>query len=272
MEFARTRIDIAATTRPSLYPILLVSLVIHLVLGLLVYKLNSKTKLAKSPDDIKAIQAQLVFYPPPPKLTEALIIDSEASIEVTPELPIEIDEVVEIVEDPLKESNIDNIPEPTPAEQEVVETELDKVAETSETQLPTLSMPQADQLATEDTPSIMQGPKLTSMDLAKQHLENYSTQANQEFVQRQAQQYRKSRISPNLPAANVDPFETEDEKFQKELAIKADCSSTTNKTLVTILSFAGSTIKCNDNPGIDSYIDKHVKKPIKPSSQTEPDY
>lgn len=223
------------------------SVLFHLVL-LFILNQGFTIEAEKKAKPTNKINARLVFSPP--------------------KVPIEVIEPV------IQE--IEKITAPASQVEDLEVLSLKKVEESKPEDLDIVSaipeqptQQQADVVEKSDTPEVSHPnpsfqntntPRVISRDLVKQHLRHYNAQKNQQMAQSAAQQHRQQTISPQFPAANVDPFKTEEEKFQESLQVKADCSSTANKTVSVLAGIFGGNIKCSKPPPFQQFIDKRLNK------------
>jgi hypothetical protein len=249
-----------AVHRPTAQPIVwLIGLsVLFHVLVLLVFNQDFSIQAEKKPEKINKITATLMF--------------SAEMLAVEPEL--ESEPALEIKQSPVEENLATVIDSSITQPPDLVETELAE-KETQEVikqnsdieQQPALDTTQQDSEISLSTPiienykpPIESTPTVVSRDLAKQHLNHYSQQRNQRMAEDAAHAYRQQRRSPEFPAANVDPFKTEEEIFKEELKVKTDCSSTANKSVVMLASLFGGNINCSKPPPFQEFIDKRLNK------------
>jgi hypothetical protein len=233
------------------------SILFH-VLMLLVFNqgfsIQAEKRLEKEPEKINKIRATLVFTPE--MLAAELEPESKPKIEQSPVQEEQItpkdipaDEAPEVVvSEPLENEFVEN----KPAETETLETDTPELTK----QDPAGSNPGP---ADENQPKYT-APTVVSRDLAKHHLNSYTQQRNQQMALEAARTYRQQRSTPDFPAANIDPYKTEEEKFQQSLQVKADCSSTTNKSVATLASLFGGNIQCSKPPPFQEFIDKRLNK------------
>lgn len=235
---------------------MLISILLH---GLIGWWLLSQDRIQiaeKSENDHAAIKAKLIFFPkpkPPEDLTEIEQRESPPSIDETNE---EVEQIQQPILSEQKEQVIDEVIDSAPQEEQLTK------EETAKDQLPAIDYPPIEK--TENANQKQSNtPIMTSRDLAQKHLQNYSAQANQRLAEQEAQRYRQQKNSPDLNLPEIDPFKTEDEKLIESNTIRVDCSSTVNKTLLTVLRFtSGTTMDCSKQSDLAPYIDKHVKKPL----------
>lgn len=111
------------------------------------------------------------------------------------------------------------------------------------------------------TPSTKQtGDHSSSRNLARQHLEQYFRQQYQHDATQASKDFQVSKDSPTLPKQEYDTFTTEDEKLRKRVQTRVNCESGVNKTLASLSSFVGGTLRCTDPPDVDKFINQRVKK------------
>ncbi|MDO6692093.1 hypothetical protein Q4574_02300 [Aliiglaciecola sp. 3_MG-2023] len=286
MDFERQQYIPPETTNHSLRKILLVSVLIHALVGWLILSQQRINIPAKVDEPTSAIKAKLVFFPPPKAVEKTIEAESNEHI---PELPPEqteqnqpreqtIEDSVSVEEVIVAEVPVEDVPaenqaslEKAPLEQEVQVNQEPEIVDSVTPQLPLIE----NDTRREDLPSIdfpddseSDAPVGTSRNLAQKHLLDHSAQANQRMAEQEAQRYRQQRESPDLNLPKFDPYKTEDEKLIEENRIRVDCSSTVNKTLLTVLRFTtGGTMDCSKPQDFEPFIDKHVKKPTKPKDK-----
>lgn len=235
-------------TRPSPQPIgwLIGASVLFHVLMLMVFNQGFTIQAEKKSEKINKITATLIFTP---KMLEA---ELEPEIEPEPEQsPVE--EQQPVAKDILK----NEIPEYVEAK--LPEKETQEIAELDNLEQD-IASPTSDPVTDNQKPTADIAPTVVSRDLARQHLNNYSQLRNQQMAQDAARAYRQQQVSPDFPAAKVDPFKTEEEKFQESIQVTADCSSTTNKSVAMVASLFGGNIKCSKPPSFQKFIDKRLNK------------
>ncbi|MFA3791768.1 hypothetical protein AB6T38_11670 [Aliiglaciecola sp. SL4] len=270
MDFDRQQYIPPETKKHSLQKVLLISVLAHVLIGWWILSQQRIKVPAKVEQETSAINAKLIFFTPP-KVQENTV-ETDAA-EQLPEPPAEqIEQSNPVVEElHVDEVVVDEAPETIPAEQEVQTKDVPDIVEPVTPELPTIE----NDTRREDLPSIdypgksdEETPVATSRNLAQKHLLDHSAQANQRMAEQEAQRYRQQRESPDLNLPKFDPYKTEDEKLMEENTIRVDCSSAVNKTLLTVLQYTtGSTMDCSKSQDFEPYIDKHVKKPIKPKDR-----
>lgn len=250
--------------RPSPQPIgwLIGASVLFHVLMLMVFNQGFSIQAEKKSEKVNKIRATLIFTP------EMLAAELEPELQQSPveeELPVPKDAPIneaseflekELVENQLPEKDTPVLIEKDDAfyEETFQEEAIQEMAELDNVDQKSPESPSAPFIENQSLPTVV------SRDLAKQHLSRYSQQRNQQMAQDAARAYRQQRISPDFPAAQVDPFKTEEEKFQESVEVKADCSSTANKSVAMVASIFGGNIKCSKPPPFQDFIDKRLNK------------
>jgi hypothetical protein len=216
---------------------------LHLAIGLLVlthYDGVEKRQQAQNPEPIQIIQAQLLIAPS----LQQQALPSEAV-----DSPHPSEEKQSVEPEPLHE---------TP--QELAEVILPEDDKHKRAALPAIDYsPMEAANAITQVPSI-KPPPLSSRELAQRHLSNYSKQADLKLAERAAKLYQQLKTAPTISSVTIDPYLTEDEKFQQKLTVKVDCSSTLNKTIAVISGITGGALDCSKTPQFDSYIDRRLNK------------
>lgn len=226
----------------SLFKVLVLSFVLHIVIGFLLWQghTNNRPK-AITKIQNKPIQAKLVFAPiPPPK-----------------PIPTQQPTIQPEVESELQAQAADN-------EETKVAKPTEEISSVKEV-IPEFAQPKVDERRA-DLPQIS-SPSFTekgiaTRDLAKHHLKDFTRNANNALAQREAERYRQQQNSPTILKPKNDPFLTEDEKFNNERAVRVDCSSGLNKSLAVLSSFTGGNLDCSDNQSITPFINKHLNKGV----------
>lgn len=249
MEFERYRVEPDTVKSKNFYPVVMISLVAHGILGWLLFHYSIAPKISKPEQNIQAIQAQLVFIKPEKQKEE---IESEDLQTANPPKPKDTQE-------PAASNEPDELAkQPRKAEQESKRNALPAIG------LPTL--PDENDLnlseVNEDEKTQTSPPILSSREMARKHLQSSQRQANQQFLEQQASEYRRQQTSPDLNLPEFDAFTNEDEKYRKKLTTRVDCSTGINKTLAVISGITGGQLTCSKQADLTPYIDKHVKKPI----------
>lgn len=245
--------------RPSPQPIgwLIGASVLFHVLMLMIFNHGFSIQAEKKTEKTNKIRATLVFTP------EMLAAELKPELQQSPieeELPTPKDIPKNEAPEPLEKNLVENqLPEKDTTEltkkDDVFQEEtIQEVAELDNVDQKSPESPSAPFIENQSLPTVV------SRDLAKQHLNRYSQQRNQQMAQDAARNYRQQQRSPDFPAANVDPFKTEEEKFQESVEVKADCSSTANKSVAMAAFLFGGNIKCSKPPPFQDFIDKRLNK------------
>ncbi|MEP4890447.1 MAG: hypothetical protein ABJV04_10500 [Aliiglaciecola sp.] len=280
MDFERQQYIPPETKKHSLQKVLLISVLAHVLIGWWILSQQRINIPAKVEQETSAINAKLIFFPPPKVQENTIEADTTEQLPEPPPEQIEqkqesnpVVEEINVDENPsvVDEVVVEEAQETIPAEQEVQTKDIPEIVEPVTPELPTIE----NDTRREDLPSIDypdksddEAPVATSRNLAQKHLLDHSAQANQRMAEQEAQRYRQQRESPDLNLPKFDPYKTEDEKLMEENTIRVDCSSAVNKTLLTVLQYTtGSTMDCSKSQDFEPYIDKHVKKPIKPKDR-----
>lgn len=193
--------------------------------------------------DTPQITARLVFAPEliqeePEKLEQQQIeeVAEEPQLELTePQNPEQIADIADIVQ-----------------ESELSEPPIDVLPETQQ-QLPPIENTDIGQRRADL-------PPISSKEMLRKHLSSINSQHTQQMAENAATEYRRKRISPSFPAANVDPFQTEEEKLLEDAVVEVDCSSTVNKSVMAVAGLLGGMMKCSKPPPFQSFIDKRLNK------------
>jgi len=219
--------------------VLVLSAVLHLVVGYLLFQSHfSSKKIESQLVQIKPIQARLVFAPIQQAQQEPI---QDIEIET-----IELPEPVPIVEVEVEEKSTPEVEDKKQTIAEFVKPEVD----TRRADLPQISSPSISEKG------------IATRDLAKHHLKDFTRNANNALAQREAERFRQQQDSPSIIAPESDPFMTEDEKFIKEQTVRVDCSSGLNKSLAVVSKFTGGNLDCSKSQSITPFIDKHLKKGV----------
>lgn len=243
MEFERHRFEPDTVNTKKMYPVVLISILAHGVLGWLLYHYSMSPKVHKPEQDYQAIKAQLVFVETPKLEDERVSEDLQ-----TDQQEVE-DTLVKTTEEPADVKTI--VEQPSIEETDTRES------------LPAIDMPNIVESTT--TQMDVQPLVLSSREMARKHLQENQQQTNQQFAQQQASEYRRQLTSPDLNLPEFDAFTTEDEKTAKALSVRVDCSTGLNKTIALLSSIASGGVgglRCSERADLQPYIDKHVKKPL----------
>lgn len=256
MEFERHRIEQQEVKKSSLLPIIGASLLVHIALGAWIFYSHTGHKAPPVNAETKPIEAKLVFV----DLAKFQPPTNNSTEEIDEQPTNKLQEVVE----PLAEVEIDEPADQIPTE--VIENEPVKtIVEDRRDNLPVLDMPEDIDHAKNQTDGLIfsgQAGSGISRDLARQHLQNYHSQAVEQLSSQQAKRYQQTKTSPDLQLPEFDPFTTEDEKYRKELSVRVDCSSTLNKSLSVLSGITGGGLKCSDGADLTPFLKKHLNKGI----------
>jgi hypothetical protein len=96
--------------------------------------------------------------------------------------------------------------------------------------------------------------------LAKKHMSSFQQDQLDSLAQKAARTYQRQKNSPVLRRKKIDPFVTEDEKFQASNRIKVNCNSGTNKAAAALSYFFGGSLKCSQPPKINTFIQDRLNK------------
>ena len=251
MEFERHRFEPDTVNTKKIYPVILISILAHCLLGWLLYHYSMSPKVHTPEQDYQAIQAQLIFVETPKTVEKSISKDLSTSQQKVEE------SVPETTEEPVAETTEEPAFVEALIEQPSIE-EADK-----RESLPAIDMPNiADSNAAQTD---VQPLALSSREMARKHLQENQQQTNQQFAQQQASEYRRQLTSPDLNPPDFDAFTTEDEKTAKALSVRVDCSTGLNKTIALLSSIASGGVgglRCSERADLQPYIDKHVKKPL----------
>lgn len=248
MEFERYRVEPDTVKRKNTYPVVMISLVAHGILGWLLFHYSIAPKVSKPEQSIEAIQAQLVFVQPEKQKKKSDSEDLQTTEASQPEdLPIETEATEpEIVSEP-------SAAEPKDDRDALPAIDLPNLPDDNELNLSETNRDGNTQLSS---------PILSSREMARKHLQSSQQQANQQFLEQQASEYRRQQTSPDLNLPEFDAFTSEDEKYRKKLTTRVDCSTGINKTFAVLSGITGGQLTCSKPADLSPYIDKHVKKPI----------
>lgn len=243
MEFERHRFEPDTVNTKKIYPVVLISILAHCVLGWLLYHYSMSPKVHTPEQDYQAIQAQLIFVKTPKTEEKSISEDLptsqqkvEESVAETTEKPADVEAVIEqpSIEEADKRESLPAIDMPNIADSNATQTDVQPLA-------------------------------LSSREMARKHLQENQQQTNQQFAQQQASEYRRQLTSPDLNLPEFDAFTTEDEKTAKALSVRVDCSTGLNKTIALLSSIASGGVgglRCSERADLQPYINKHVKKPM----------
>ncbi|GAA0853762.1 hypothetical protein [Aliiglaciecola litoralis] len=236
MEFERQKVEQKPVRKHTVYPLILVSVGLHLALGALVLTLNKAPEKKSPKKEPIGIQAKLIYIDIEPKISHtAARMDPSDSSESA-------------------QAQIEAQPKPSP-------TPLVESAKTLAQRRDAL--PAINYNAEHEEPSaeIKSGlPVLSSRELAQQHLQVFSEQANQRLAQNQSKQYQQAKVSPDLQLPTIDPFITEDEKIMQQNTVQVNCSSGLNKAIANISGALGGNVKCTQMPQLNQFIDYRLNK------------
>lgn len=222
------------TENSSVVWLVLASIALHvLVLALFNDSFSVTSRNEKKP--VETISARLIFAPPPPPPVVEQVIEPEPKTEpiVTP-LTEEQPETIQ----PTKEQERPEVKEPNVPEKE-----------TAEVQYPPIT---AQPKNTK--------PRLSSQQILNQHMSQITQNRIQQLAETASREYRQRRVSPQFPAANTDPFQTEEEKIMEDVTVKVNCSTTVNKSVAMVAKLFGGAVKCSDPPAHHSFIQRRLDK------------
>lgn len=189
----------------------------------------------------QTIKATLVFAPPVIEIVTEVTQEPEIVEVETPE-PVEIQE-------PTEQAIHDVITEEPQVTQEVTDI-------VTQEQLSDV-LPEAQSDASSPRNHL---PPISSKDMLKRHMQSLSSVKDQEMAADASREFQYNRVSPKFPAANIDPFETPEEKLMRESVVNVDCSSTTNKVVVALAGIVAGNMKCTKPPPFQQFIDKRLNK------------
>ena len=235
---------------------LYISVILHLIV---LYVVAQSVMFPEQPDlpqkKSDTIQATLIFELPllaPEIPVENIEEEKPQPVEPEEQLPVEeIPEKSQI--EAISEPDVPNIPMPEqpPAPLPKIEEEIPAEPEQNNEIL----IMDKKSLATSS--SEIRSP-VTSM--AKRHLNSFHQQQRNKVAEQASRDYQQYKNSPVLDNQVENPFETEDEKFRDTLKVRADCSSTSQKTTAVLLSLLGGQIDCSKPPPINSFIQDRINK------------
>jgi hypothetical protein len=97
-------------------------------------------------------------------------------------------------------------------------------------------------------------------NMARRHLKSFQQQQQNRLAEQASQYYQQRKNSPVINTDVKKPFMSEGEKFKDNLKVRADCSSSTKKTTVVLLSIFGGNIDCSKQPTIEGFIQNRINK------------
>jgi hypothetical protein len=97
-------------------------------------------------------------------------------------------------------------------------------------------------------------------NMARRHLKSFQQQQQNRLAEQASQYYQQRKNSPVINTDIKEPFMSEGEKFKDNLKIRANCSSSTKKTTVVLLSIFGGNIDCSKQPTIEGFIQNRINK------------
>jgi hypothetical protein len=236
---------------------LLISVFIHLIV---MYVVAQSVMFPSVPDSpakkLDVIQATLIFDLPPlaPEIPVE-VMKEEAPTPVEEEIPVdetpEESQIKPILEPEVQATPIPPQPQaPTPKSKDEVKEKPEKNDEVSE-------ITPSEQLIT-PTPSSEIRSRATNM--ARRHLNSFQQQQQNRIAEQASRYYQQHKNSPVINNEVKNPFMSEDEKFRDTLKVRADCSSTSQKTAAVLLGFLGGQVDCSKPPPIDGFIKNRINK------------
>lgn len=99
-----------------------------------------------------------------------------------------------------------------------------------------------------------------SWKMLQRHLAQLNTEQRQRLAEQGAADYQRSKISPDLNLPAPQPFKTEDEKLREKITVRVDCNNTAAKMAATFSTYNGGTLRCQELPDVQKFIDKRLHK------------
>lgn len=216
-----------------------------LVLGVMSHGLIFPSAPNTPEESATSIQAKLIFIPPP--------VETEVVAEEATETAVEAEQSEPLIEEPA----IADIPPPQESDPILEQAPPSEPVEVAEA--PIVETPQTSQQVLTGT-STEKDYRLSSRELAQQHLGNYQQKLTDELAVQSAREFRTQQTSPNLNLPAPLPFKSEEEKFRENVTVKVDCSSTVNKSMATLSKFVGGVLDCSKGPSLAPFIQNRVNK------------
>lgn len=228
-----------------------ISLLAHVIV---IYVMARSTKLPAMTElnetNQPVIQARLIFALPP------VVVPPE---EKTPEPEKSKSTPVEPKPEPIEEVIIEEITNDAVADESATQAVLEDVHK-EENQQPTTQKTVEEPFFQNNTISPAIAPQNPLTNMARRHLRSFQQQQQNKVAEQASRSYRQQKTSPVIDDDGKGNFLTEDEKFTDSRTIKADCSSTGNKTTAVLLSFLGGQVDCSQPPPINSFIQNRINK------------
>lgn len=225
------------TGKHPIFRVVIVSLILHAVLiGLL----HTQVRVPNytPPEKPTSIRARLITIPPPPAPREA----EESPVEIvenTPETEIQADATPPSI----PQQDQTRSPEP---EAPIADPEVEVTAQ------PTQPAPISSPISEQNRRVI------SARDLARQHLQQYNQQKNSRIAEQAAEDFQAQKNTTELRAAQIDPFETEDEAIIRRNSIRTNCDD--NAVAATMIGFLGGNVRCTKPPPVSEFIKRRLDK------------
>jgi len=238
---------------------LIISVLLHLIVIYVVAQSVMFPAVTDAPPKKQnVIQATLIFDTPPltpetavEEMEEETLqpVEPEAAL---PDIETPADNQIEPISEPeVPAIPISPIPEVvSPKREEEVQQEPEQNDDVNDTPLTEKTFT--------PTPSFEIGAPATNM--ARRHLNSFQQQQRNKVAEQASRYYQQHKNSPVIDNKVKNPFMTEDEQLRDSLQVRADCSSTTQKTTAVLLGFLGGQIDCSKPPPINSFIQDRINK------------
>lgn len=221
----------------SLWPVVLVSVLVHGLLGLLLYSAYKPSQIIPS-QPVETITARLVFTQP------QVVKNAELDL---------LDEPIESPTQPIAEvpSQIVQSEQPTPS----VQPQTKHSAQRED--LPPIIPNSSSSINNEPL-------KIDPKKMVSAHISTLNQQAHEQMIESATSEYQEQKNRLDLTVRAQNRFQTEDEKLQEQLTKNVDCSNTLSKSMVMLASFTGGVLRCTPNQPIGDFIQNRLNKGVDP--------